>query len=131
MERRYTLGGAFQYPVVMELRYKTRTRVPRIGMGRTLRMSSKEIIFTTDQPLEEGTKLEISIVWPALLDRVVPLQLVVEGNVVGRQGSELTARIVRHHFRTRRVQSFSQIPLPVMVAAQQGLPASHQRQQAV
>ena len=118
MERSYGLGGAYQYPVIMELRYKTHARMPHVGMGQTARMSSKEIVFTADQLLEEGTKLEISIVWPAMLDCRVPLQLVVEGAVVQREDSVLTARILKYHFRTRRVSASE--PLKVMVAAHAG-----------
>jgi hypothetical protein len=105
VERRFSLAGGIQYPVNMELRYKTGGRTPRVGMGQTRRMSSNEVVFVADQALEQGTRLEISIAWPALLNERVALQLVVEGDIVGRRDSLITARIRKYHFRTRGRQS--------------------------
>jgi hypothetical protein len=90
-----------QYPVAMELKYKTRSRTPRVGMGKTTWMSSSEVIFTADQPIAEESTVEISIAWPALLHNRVALQLVVEGEVTRSQEGEATVRILKHHFRTR------------------------------
>ena len=109
-----------QYPVAMEMKYKTRARTPRVGLGKTYSMSNRDVTFTTDQPLEQGTLLEISIAWPALLNDRVALQLVVEGEVVQRQGTEMTARILKHHFRTRgpwRREETVQCAPPVYAAA--------------
>lgn len=101
MERRFALGGAAQYPIAMEIKYKIRSRPQRLGMGQTSWISSREVVFTTDQPIEEGALLEISVAWPALLNSRVPLQLVIEGRIVSCRETELVARILKHHFRTR------------------------------
>ncbi len=90
-----------QYPVAMEMKYKTRTRTSRVGLGKTRWMSNRDVTFTTDQAIPQGTLLEISIAWPALLNDRVALQLVVEAEIVRCQESEMTARILKHHFRTR------------------------------
>ena len=101
MEPRMGFGGGAQYPVAMELKYKINSKTPRVGMGRTIWMSSREVVFTADQVLKDNTLLEISIAWPALLHGRVALQLVLEARVAGAEGSQMTARIMRHHFRTR------------------------------
>jgi hypothetical protein len=95
------LAGAIQYPVAMEVKYKTRARTPHVGMGETRWISSREVTFTTDHPMEPGTRLEICIAWPALLNDRVALQLVVEAEIVRGAETEMTARILKHHFRTR------------------------------
>lgn len=126
MERRFVMAGAIQYPVNMQLRYKTDGRAPRAGMGQTSRMSTSEVVFTADQPLDAGTKLEISIAWPALLNGRVALQLVVTGDVVGSRGSLTTVRIRKYHFRTRgRQTEFVQPPAVAYHAASAGVRVQH------
>jgi len=126
VERRFAMAGPIQYPVNMELRYKTDGRTPRVGMGQTSRMSTTEVVFTADQPLDAGTKLEISIAWPALLNGRVALQLVVAGDVVGRRESLTTVRIRKYHFRTRgRQTEFVQPPAVAYQAASAGVRVQH------
>lgn len=125
MERRFAMA-AIQYPVTMGLRYKIAGRTPRVGMGQTSRMSTNEVVFTADQPLDPGTKLEISIAWPALLNGRVALQLVVAADVVGSQGSLTTARIRKYHFRTRgRQTEFIQPPAVAFQATPAGVRVLH------
>lgn len=101
MEPRLVFERTVQYPVAMELRYKIRARPPRVGVGQTRWMSSREVNFTADQPIERGTSLEMSIAWPALLHNRVALQLVVEAEITDFRDGTLTAHIMKHHFRTR------------------------------
>ncbi len=120
------MAGAIQYPVTMELRYKIAARTPRVGMGQTSRMSTSEVVFTADQPLDPGAKIEISIAWPALLNGRVALQLVVAGDVVGSRGSLTTVRIRKYHFRTRgRQTEFVQPPAVAYQAASAGIRVQH------
>jgi hypothetical protein len=104
----FAIRGVSRYPISMELQYTTRERVRRVGMGRTQFISSRDVVFVTDQPMESGTKVEISISWPVLLHEKVPLKLVLEAEVTGRQETALTARIVKYQFRTRRVPAASE-----------------------
>ena len=110
-----------QYPVAMEMKYKTRARTPRVGLGKTRLISNRDVTFTTDQPIEQGTLLEISMAWPALLNERVALQLVVEGEIIRCQETEVTARILKHHFRTRgpwqREESARRAPLVYAASA--------------
>lgn len=121
MEPRRAFARAFQYPVTLDLRYKTSPPWPRVGVGKTLQMSSTEVVFTADTQLETGTKLEISVAWPAVLNDRVLLQLVVTGEIVRREGSTVTATIRKHHFRTRGAQDPNgSIPRRAATAIQEG-----------
>ncbi len=130
MERSYSFGGGSHYPVSMEVRYKVRARMPRVGMGQTSRMSSREIVFTADQTIDEGSKVEISIAWPAMLNQCVPLQLVIEGEVIRQRQSVMTARIQKYHFRTRGPWSHAEKSKPA-ATAQTAIAAGFSAQEAL
>ena len=90
------------YPVLMKLRYKTVTSgKPVTGAGITLKMSRTEILFTAEPSIELGTKVELSMEWPVLLDGRVALQLVMEAKITASEDQTLTADIQRYRFRTR------------------------------
>jgi hypothetical protein len=60
------------------------------------------VVFTADQPIPVGSKLEIAISWPVLLNDRVSLKVVIEGELVACGEQEMTARIVKYQFRTRK-----------------------------
>ena len=96
-----TRKTAVLYPVRTELRYQTDDRTPCIGAGKSVAISSREVVFQSDRPLKRGTRVQLSLAWPALLNHRVPLQLVVSGEVVWSQGSTLSVAIWKYQFRTR------------------------------
>jgi len=116
MEPSLAPRAAVLYPIVMELQYTTRGRTPHVGMGLTKRISSRDMVFTVDQPIAEGTKLEIAIAWPVMLHGRIPLKLVIEGEVIERREEEITARIGKYEFRTRRPPSASETLRPPVAA---------------
>jgi hypothetical protein len=104
------------YPIRLELQYKAvNPKSTLAGTGVTLEMSSTEIVFTADRPIEPGTKVELSIAWPVLLNDHVALRLVSEVKITGREGRTLTASIWKYHFRTRGAGLRLQEPAPVVV----------------
>jgi len=72
------------------------------GAGRTLNMSSSGILFTTEQTLLPGRRLELAINWPAQLDNRCALKLVARGRVVRFEGHAAALEIMQHEFRTRK-----------------------------
>ena len=121
MKPRRAFVRAVQYPVTLDIRYKTARPWPRVGVGKTLQMSNTEVVFTTDNQIEPGTKLEISVAWPAVLNDRVLLQLVVTGEIVRREGSTVTATIRKHDFRTRGAwDPNGSIPRRAAAAIQEG-----------
>jgi hypothetical protein len=75
------------------------------GLGKTLNISSSGILFTTDQTLLPGRRMELSINWPAHLDDRCALKLVARGRVVRYEGNAAAIEIIQHEFRTRSTRS--------------------------
>lgn len=69
--------------------------------GKTLNISSSGILFTTDQKLAPGRRLELAISWPAQLDNRCALKLVARGRVVRFEGDRVAFEIMQHEFRTK------------------------------
>ena len=92
------------FPLNLDVRYTVGGRRPPVdtGSGRTIDMSSSSLNFVADKPLSIGQKLDVSMDWPALLDGVTGLQLIVWGWVVRTSGTITALRIERYEFRTRR-----------------------------
>jgi hypothetical protein len=86
------------------LRYKLvegRT-VLATGAGHTIDMGSGGVAFFAEDELKPGATVELSISWPALLDRTCPMRLVVFGRVLRGAGRNTVCSVDRHEFRTAR-----------------------------
>ena len=70
-------------------------------LGKTINMSSHGVLFTTDQSLNPGRYLEISISWPAQLNSQVALKFVARGRVVRRDQRGAAVQINQYEFRTQ------------------------------
>jgi hypothetical protein len=70
-------------------------------------MGSGGILFTTEEKLELGRVVEVSVNWPARLDGVCPLQFVATGRVVRSESDRAAVRIERYEFKTRSMQTAS------------------------
>jgi len=82
----------------------------RVVVGKTYDISIGGVRFTSSEILDPGTKVELAIDWPVLLDGASPLQLIGWGNVL-RTGKHGTAiKIERHEFWTRGTRT---VPPPV------------------
>jgi hypothetical protein len=95
--------AAREFPLALEMQYHSlggpaeKVR----GEGRTIWMSSREIIFESPETLPAGTELEILVAWPALLDDRIGLQLWIRASVLRNLSHGVTAGIRRYQFRTR------------------------------
>jgi hypothetical protein len=97
-----------RYPVTLTVRYRTLGRYhPISGLGRTVNMSSGGILVASEQGMALGTRLEINLEWPSLLDGLIPLQLVAVGKVVRCVESGFALSFMQYQFRTmsRKFQS--------------------------
>lgn len=95
---------AFLYPVHLALRYKalsSRQGVVATGSGQTTHIGSHQIIFTGDLSVPKGTRVEVSVAWPALLEERVKLQLVVQARVTSVDAGRITVEVRQYQFRTR------------------------------
>lgn len=103
-------GGntARRYPMSFALRYEMAApEIARRGVGETVWMSSREVAFLAKGPIGVGDKVALHIEWPVLLEGEVPLQLTATAQIVQCAGPLSIARLAKHEFRTRRIQSLS------------------------
>lgn len=73
--------------------------------SETVNISSKGLLFSTDEALQPGQLLQVSVDWPARLENQVPLKLVAEGRIVRNLNGLAAMRIDKYEFRTRRVKA--------------------------
>jgi DNA-binding NarL/FixJ family response regulator len=73
--------------------------------SETLNISSKGLLFSTDEALQPGQLLQVSVDWPARLENQVPLKLVAEGRIVRNLNGQAAMRIDKYEFRTRRARA--------------------------
>jgi DNA-binding NarL/FixJ family response regulator len=76
-----------------------------VATGETLNISSKGLLFTTEEALQPGQLLQVSVDWPAMLDNQVPLKLVAEGRIVRNINGQAAMRIDKYEFRIRRIRN--------------------------
>jgi len=93
-----------RFPLTLEIRYTSPGyRSPgEIGTGRTIDLSSSGLKFSGNTQIPTCQRIVVYIDWPALLDGVVNLQLVIWGVMVRADGSDIALKTERHEFRTRR-----------------------------
>jgi len=91
------------FPIEQDVRYKilygrdiTETRP-----GKTWKISSAAVWFTTETILSVGLPVELSMCWPVLLNDSCPLKLVIYGCVLGSTDKGAAVGIERYEFRTQ------------------------------
>jgi hypothetical protein len=96
-----------RYKLDLELRFSYhRGRRTYLGTGRTKNFSDKAVCFESDQELPAGVSLELCITWPAFLQGLYPLEMVVRGALVRKQNSLVVLNMEQYEFRTRGDASF-------------------------
>ena len=90
-----------RFPVKLTVRYRTVSRHHSVnGVGQTLNMSSGGLLVSAQHEVSAGSRLEVNVEWPLLLDGAVPLQLVAHGKVVRCGGSLFAISFAQYQFRT-------------------------------
>ena len=94
-----------RFPCRLAVSYQTLEHPILSGQGtsETLNISSKGILFTSNEKFEMGQLLQVSLDWPARLENQVPLKLVAEGRIVRNANGQTAMTIDKYEFRTRRV----------------------------
>ena len=94
-----------RFPIEREIRYKTLSQRSEMlqGVGKTLNISSAGVLFTADHDLPVGTRLEVSISWPAQLNEKCLLNLVARGRVTRQESGNLALQIQQYEFRTQSI----------------------------
>jgi hypothetical protein len=94
-KRRFRIEQALRYKLLYG------NRVAESGIGRTLNISSSGVWFTTEGVLGEGMPVELSMSWPALLNDICPMKLMIYGCVVRSGPQSAALAIERYEFRTQ------------------------------
>jgi hypothetical protein len=97
-------------PIEREVRYKVLGKgniLTQTGEGKTLNISSAGALFTTQTPLPEQQLVELAVSWPARLNGLLPLNLVIRGRVIRSHQTQAAIRIEQYDFKTRRFRSAS------------------------
>jgi hypothetical protein len=95
-----------RFPIHQDVRYQCvkGSRVFAVGVGKTLEISSREIRFTTQHPLQRGQKMRLAMEWPAMLDKTCRMKLEIAGWIVDSEPGVVAVKIERYEFRTRGAQ---------------------------
>jgi PilZ domain len=94
--------AADRFPIERDVRFRVLDKrvAPEEGTGKTINISSTGVLFTTDQMLLPGKRLELSISWPAQLDNKCNLKLVARGRVARMEPGRAAIEIQQYEFRT-------------------------------
>ena len=94
---------ADRFPIERDVKYKilNKRNGQEEGTGKTINISSAGVLFTTDQILLPGKRLELSISWPAQLDNKCQLKLVARGRVARLEQGRAAIEIQQYEFRTQ------------------------------
>jgi hypothetical protein len=97
--------SADRFPIARDLQYKVLSKRSGVeaGLGQTINISSNGVLFTTENYLIPGRRLEVSISWPAQLNEVCHLKLVARGRVVRSEEGRAAMEIQQYEFRTRGI----------------------------
>jgi hypothetical protein len=91
-----------RFPIEREMRYKVVSKRSgnEAGAGQTVNFSSGGVMFSTEQMLIPGKKIELAISWPAQLDSKCSLKLLARGRIVRCENSKAAVEIQQYEFRT-------------------------------
>jgi hypothetical protein len=93
-----------RYPIRLSVRYRGLGRLGGVvGVGQTLDLSSSGILVESrQQKVGVGSRLEVSVNWPIMLEGTSPLQVVVRGRVVRSEMFRFAVSFQVYQFRTMK-----------------------------
>jgi len=96
-----------RFPIEREVRFRVLNKRggEEMGEGKTLNISSSGVLFTSEQLLLPGRRLELAINWPVQLNNTVALKLVARGRVVRYEEGRAAIEIQQYEFRTQSVMA--------------------------
>jgi hypothetical protein len=92
-----------RFPIEEDIYYKVygEDHSVETGTGKTLNISSRGVLFSTERMLVPGRRIEIAVNWPVQLENSCPLKFVASGQIVRSRPGQAAVRIERYEFRTR------------------------------
>jgi hypothetical protein len=99
IERRSRL----RFSLELKVQYRTRGRSNIFGgTGSVVNISSDSVLVAGQHQIRPGTRVDLSIEWPFLLEGRIPLHLVTSGKVVRSGTSGFAVVLAGYQFRTKR-----------------------------
>jgi hypothetical protein len=97
------IGPGRGYPMVADVAYRLmwRGRAFREGLGRSVDISSRQVLMTIEDVLPVDATIELRIAWPVKLEDNIALSLHVKGRTLTSVANHATVAIVGYEFRTR------------------------------
>jgi len=95
--------SAVRYPIRFELRYAQpggQDEVQVKGVGHSVNISSRGVLFSSALTLEEGSTIELVIPWAAPGRQGLAVELYLAARIVRSESGQTAAWIARHEFRT-------------------------------
>jgi len=91
-----------RYPIVLDAEYKLlfRDGTQHQGYCRTINISSGGILLAVRGGLPPWGSIEVSLRWPILLNDLVPVKLVVHGDIVRSDGECSAVKFSQYDFHT-------------------------------
>lgn len=96
--------GNRRFPLRLKLTFSTATPPVCSGVGETLFVSSRELLFTTTESFAVGQCLQVSVDWPARLEKRIPLRLIVFGQILRSGDGQAAMTIDKYEFRIRGIE---------------------------
>ena len=92
-----------RFAIEREIRYRALNKRggEESGDGKTMNMSSSGVLFTAEQILRPGRRVELAISWPAQLNNKCALKLVARGRIVRFDNGLAAMEIQQYEFRTQ------------------------------
>jgi hypothetical protein len=104
-DRRYRIEAPLQYSAICD-RSESFS-----GSGTTLNLSNSGVLFETDQTLQEGMDVELSIAWPAKL-KDVSVELNVVGTTIRTAGGRIAVSIRYYEYRRTASRDGAEVNIP-------------------
>ena len=102
----FQLGGyadrraSIRFPLQLDLRFRIAQKSAPWITGRTINISSCGFLFVADAEPILGSRVSVSVDWPAILDQKAALRLVIHGRVVRVFDGRAAVAFQRSEFRT-------------------------------
>jgi hypothetical protein len=89
--------GARRFPFQSPVRYRSRDRDSRFGT--TINLSGSGVLFTSDDPLRDGQRVQVTVDWPVMRPGGIPLVLDILGQVVRREADRVAVKVRKYEIR--------------------------------
>lgn len=88
------------FPIQRHVRYQCLrgSQVSATGEGKTLQISNREVLFTTEHDLKQGQRMRLAVNWPPTLDNTSRVKLEISGWIVQSEPGKAAVRIERYDF---------------------------------